>query len=69
MTDEQIWLLKYGRGWVPWYELMDGPTGEQEVDSTHTRLLDAGKMEINKNTMCVRLKPKTENEPIRVHMA
>jgi hypothetical protein len=63
MTDEQIWLLKYGRGWVPWYDLMYGPTGEQEVDPIHTRLLEAGKVEINKNTMCVRLKPKRENEP------
>lgn len=67
MTDEAIWLLKYGRGWVPWYELMDGPVGEQDVDPIHERLVSAGKVEINKNTMCVRLKP--QNEPIRVYVA
>jgi len=56
MTDEQIWLLKYGRGWVPWYELVSGPVGEQEVDPLHTRLLDAGKMQVDKNKLQVRLK-------------
>jgi hypothetical protein len=65
VTDEQIWLLKYGRGWVSWYELLDGPIGEQEVDSLHTRLLEAGKIQIDKNKLRVRLKEKT-NEPIRV---
>jgi hypothetical protein len=65
MTDEHIWLLKYGSGWVPWYELVSGPVGEQEVDSTHSRLLDAGKLEIDKNTMRVRLK-REKNELIRV---
>ena len=65
MTDEQIWLLKYGSDWVPWYELLHGPVGEQEVDPIHSRLLDAGKMEIDKNTMRVRLK-REKNEPIRV---
>jgi hypothetical protein len=66
MTDEQVWLLRYGRGWIPWYELLDGSVGEQEVDPLHTRLTEAGKMEINQNTMCVRLKQKEENEPIRI---
>lgn len=66
MTDEQIWLLQYGRGWVAWYELMDGPVGEQQVNPIHTRLTDAGKIEIDRNRMCVRLKPKEENESIRV---
>lgn len=65
MTDEQVWLLKYGSNWVPWYELVDGPVGEQEVDPIHSRLLDAGKMEIDKNTMRVRLK-REKNESIRV---
>lgn len=58
MTDEQIWLLKYGRGWVPWYELVDGPPGEQEVDPLHVRLMDAEKIEIDKKTLRVRLKEK-----------
>ena len=67
MTDEQIWLLKYGRGWIPWYELLEGPVGDQEVDPLHSRLLDAGRIEVAKNTMRVRLKPKkVENEFIRV---
>ena len=66
MTDEQMWLLKYGRGWVPWYELVDGPVGEQEVDPLHTRLTEAGRLEINQNTMCVRLKPKEQNESVSV---
>lgn len=56
IPDEQRWLLKYGRGWVAWYELMDGPVGEQDVDPLHTRLLEAGKMEIDKNRLRVRLK-------------
>lgn len=64
MTDEQIWLLKYGRGWVPWYELVSGITGEQEVDPIHERLVEAGKVEIDKHTMRVRL--KGTNEAIRV---
>jgi hypothetical protein len=58
MTDEQIWLLKYGRCWIPWYELVDGPVGEQKVDPIHERLLAAGKIEVNKNAMQVRLKIK-----------
>lgn len=56
MTDEQIWLLKYGRGWVPWYELISGPVGEQEVDVIHQRLLEEGKVELDKKSMRVRLK-------------
>lgn len=56
VTDEQVWLLKYGRGWVPWYELLDGPVGEQEVDPIHERLVQAGRVEIDKNAMRVRLK-------------
>ncbi len=66
MTDEHIWLLKYGRGWVAWYELLSGPVGEQEVDPIHERLVAAGKVEIDKNSMRVRLKPKEENEFVRV---
>lgn len=60
MTDEQIWLLRFGRGWVPWYELLDGPVGEQDVDPLHTRLTEAGKMEVDKNRLSVRLKETKE---------
>lgn len=56
MKDEHIWLLKYGRGWVPWFELLEGAVGEQEVDPIHERLVQAGVVEIDKNTMRVRLK-------------
>lgn len=66
MTDEQIWLLKYGRGWVPWYEIVDGPVGEQDVDPVYERLIDARRLEIDNNRMQVRLKPKEEDESIRV---
>ena len=58
MTDEHIWLLKYGRGWVSWYELLNGAVGEQEVDPIHRRLVEAGGIEIDKNKMRVRLKPE-----------
>lgn len=58
MKDEHIWLLKYGRGWVPWFELLEGDVGEQEVDPIHERLVQAGVVEIDKKTMRVRLKPK-----------
>lgn len=65
MTDEQKWLLIFGSGWVPWYAVVDGPPGEQEVHPLHTRLTEAGKIEVDKNTMRVRLK-KEVNEIIRV---
>lgn len=60
MTDEQIWLLRYGRGWVPWYELIDGPVGEQKIDVLHERLTDAGKLEVDRTKMRVRLKENKE---------
>ena len=62
MKDEQIWLLKYGRGWVPWYQLLEGPIGEQEVDPIHERLVAAGKVERDTKAMRVRLKPEEEND-------
>jgi hypothetical protein len=46
----------FGSGWVPWYAVVDGPPGDQEVNPIHTRLVEAGKMEIDKNKMVVRLK-------------
>ena len=66
MTDEHIWLLKYGRGWVPWFELIEGSVGEQKVDPIHERLVAADKIEIDKRAMRVRLKTKEENELIRI---
>jgi len=66
MTDEQIWLLKYGRGWVPWYELLNGPVGEQEVDPIHERLVAAGRVELDTKAMRVRLKLKEENDVRRI---
>lgn len=60
MTDEQIWLLKYGRGWVPWDELMDDSIGDPEEYSLYTRLLGTGQMELktqfDRNTFQVRLR-------------
>lgn len=56
MTDEQKWLVLFGSGWVPWYAVVDGLPGDQEVNPIHTRLVEAGKMEIDKNRMVVRLK-------------
>ena len=53
MTDEGIWLLLFGRGWV---ELADLETGEQ--DNLFTRLAEAKKLEVNENFECVRLKEK-----------
>ena len=62
ITDEQKWLLKYGRGWVPWFELLDGPVGEQEIDPIHERLLAAGKVKLDKKKMRVKLELKEKNE-------
>ena len=56
MTDEQKWLVLFGSGWVPWYAVVDGPPGDQEVNPIHTRLVEAAKKEIDKNRMGVRLK-------------
>jgi hypothetical protein len=28
MTDEQIWLLRFGGGWVDWWELADESGGD-----------------------------------------
>lgn len=66
MTDEQIWLLKYGRGWVPWYELIEGAVGEQEVDPIHERLVAAGRVERDVKSMRVRLKPEEKNDVRRI---
>jgi hypothetical protein len=51
MTDEGIWLLVFGRKWVPLEaeELT-------EHDHVFTRLAKAKKLETSKNFECVRLK-------------
>jgi hypothetical protein len=64
MTDEQKWLLIYGRQEVPWYKVITGLTGEQITDPLFERLRDAGKLKADINRMTVRL--KEENESIRV---
>jgi len=65
MTPEQIWLLKYGRGWVHWYELAD-ETGN-EVDDLVDRMHEARLLKTDNNRMCVRLKTEKErDEPIRI---
>lgn len=64
MTDEQKWLLIYGRQEVPWYKVITGLTGEQITDPLFARLRDAGKLKADIGRMTVRL--KEENESIRV---
>lgn len=51
MTDEGIWLLVFGRGWVP----LDAEE-LAEYDDVFTRLSQAKKLEISKNFECIRLK-------------
>lgn len=65
MTPEQIWLLKYGRGWVHWYELADAHGGG--VDPLVERMYEAQLLKPDHNRMCVRLKTEKErDESIRV---
>jgi hypothetical protein len=64
MTDEQIWLLRYGRGWVHWYDLAN-ETGD-DLSKLAERMHEARMLESDHARLCVRLKPKEENEPIRV---
>ena len=51
MTDEGIWLLVFGRGWVP----LDAEELE-EYDHVFTRLSKAKKLETSLNFDYVRLK-------------
>jgi hypothetical protein len=65
MTPEQIWLLKYGRGWIHWYELAD-ESGDG-VDELLERMHEAQLLKSDHKRMCVRLKTEKErNESIRV---
>ena len=50
MTDESIWLLLFGRGWVTLQAV------EEEHDDVFTRLARDKKLEVNENFECVRLK-------------
>jgi hypothetical protein len=63
MTDEQIWLLRFGRGWVDWWELEDV---EDSVDPLFERLTDAGKLEMDAESLRIKLRSKEEDESIRV---
>ena len=60
MTDEQKWLLIFGRGWVA-LEVVE------EHDPIFSRLAKDKKLDVDQSFECVRLKP--QNEPIRVHVA
>ena len=65
MTPEQIWLLKYGRGWVDWWELED--KDGNGLDALFERLGDEGKLKSDPNGLRVRLKTEKErDELIRV---
>jgi len=65
MTPEQIWLLKYGRGWIHWYELAD--EDGDDVDDLLERMHEARLLKTDSNRMCVRLKTEKErDESIRV---
>jgi hypothetical protein len=58
MTDEQIWLLLHGSGWIKlWVK-------RENFDSIFGRLMKDGKLELSEDLKCVRL--KEENESIRV---
>ena len=65
MTDEQHWLLLYGRRWVDWWELEDSE-GILGISNLAERMHDALLLESDRSKLRVRLKPKEENEPIRV---
>ena len=62
MTDEGIWLLMLGRDWHP-HEVVDG---DEALSLAFKRLSAAGKLQGDWVTMQVRLRPKEENELIRV---
>jgi hypothetical protein len=65
MTDEQIWLLQFGRGWVAWYELANET--EDDVTDLLERMHEARLLKTDSNRMCVRLKTEKEkDEPIRI---
>jgi len=58
MTDEQIWLLRFGRGWVDWWELAN-ESGD-DISSLAERMHEAQMLEKNIKSLRVRLKTKEE---------
>lgn len=62
MTDEHRWLLLYGRRWIDWWELEDNG----DLNPMFERMHEAGMLESDHTKLRVRLKPKEENESIRV---
>lgn len=62
MTDEHRWLLLYGRRWIDWWELEDNG----DLNPIFERMHEAGMLESDHARLKVRLKPKEENEFIRV---
>jgi hypothetical protein len=58
MTDEQIWLLRFGRGWVNWWELAN-ESGD-DINSLAERMHEAQMLEKDAKRMRVRLKTKEE---------
>lgn len=65
MTDEQRWLLLYGRRWVDWWELEDNQA-ILGISDLAERMHDTQSLESDPSRLRVRLKPKEENESIRV---
>ena len=64
MTDEQIWLLQFGRRWVDWWELANAE--DTDISPLCERMHEAGMLESDHRRLRVRLKPKEEDESIRV---
>jgi hypothetical protein len=58
MTDEQIWLLRFGSGWVNWWELAD-ESGD-DINPVAERMHEAQMLEKDAKRMRVRLKTKEE---------
>jgi hypothetical protein len=66
MTDEQKWLLVFGKGWQP-YEKVAEAGGE--IPNVFSRMSAAGMLEGDPFTYQIRLRPEKPNESIRVHVA
>lgn len=50
MTDEGIWLLLFGGGWVEFDDIKD------EHEEIFDRLAKAKKLDVDENLVCIRLK-------------
>jgi hypothetical protein len=62
MTDEQMWLLVFGRDW----HTVETVEDSEALLPAFKRLGAAGELQWNPVTMYVRLRPKEENEFIRI---